>query len=406
MAKQPTLTSIYVFAASPDGASSSEGTPTLAGTLELQASGGLFRYAPQWLEQAWAYPLDPVNLPLSPRVYTTRSRTGVFGVFSDAGPDDWGTRVMLHGHSRLPANELERLLATNGHGAGTLRFSLSRTRPKQSSVPSMALLDELEQAARHLAQNEPVSDQALQILLPGSSMGGARPKVSLRDDNGAEYIAKFSMLGDIYDVPRVEHATLRLAAACGIRVADSHVHQLTQRSVLMVRRFDRSPDDPVHFISAHSLFNQDRVRPRPDALHDPCSYPALARILRTHGRSMEECRELYRRLLFNILMGNTDDHAKNHALLYHIRQKQWALSPAYDLLPIISGSTEHALGIGNSGRQGTIDNALSACHAFGLDETSAQEMIRDVSQICGEWRQHYRDCGVNEHDIRLIGKRL
>ncbi|MGM0634207.1 MAG: type II toxin-antitoxin system HipA family toxin [Pseudomonadota bacterium] len=400
MTRHNPVTTAYVFGASPAS------KPTLAGELELRAGGGQFRYAPQWLEQEWAYPLDPVNLPLSPRVFTTRARIGVFGVFSDAGPDDWGTRVMLHGHSQLPANELERLLATNGHGAGALHFSLSRTRPKHTSAPSFAVLEELEQAAHHLASNEPVSEQALQILLPGSSMGGARPKVTLRDENGAEYIAKFSVSGDVLDIPRVEHATLQLAAKCGIDVVNSQVHALADRSVLLVRRFDRDPDNPVHFISAHSLFHQDRIRPRPDALHDPCGYPALARILRIHADSMAQCHELYRRMVFNILIGNTDDHAKNHAMLYHLRQTHWSLSPAYDLLPIISGASEHALGIGTSGRQGTLDNARSACNAFGLNQIAAEEIIQQVSQPLRSWREHYLSCGVNEQDVQLVAKRI
>jgi serine/threonine-protein kinase HipA len=196
------LTAAYVFAQSPTG------SHELAGTLSQSRTAGTFVYSDQWLEHSWAYALDPVNLKLQTGAFTTTNTNKVFPVFSDAGPDDWGTKVLLAGHTRLPANEIERLLATSGHGVGCLRFSLSRSRPKEPApAPSINLLHELEDASLKIANNQTVDPALLALLIPATSMGGARPKITLREGN-KDYIAKFSKPGDLINVPRVEYATM------------------------------------------------------------------------------------------------------------------------------------------------------------------------------------------------------
>lgn len=391
------LTQAYVFARDPLG------NPVLAGTMVLNQTSGSFTYASSWLTQDWAYSLDPVNLPLSAAPNTTRNQNRVHPVFSDAGPDDWGTQVLLAGHSRLPANEIERLLATSGHGVGCLQFSLSRSQPKAiKPVPDIELLEELQQTALLIVQNKPVEPTLLAILMPASSLGGARPKVTLRDGDQL-YLAKFSRPNDPFNTPRVEYATMLLARKCGISIPDVSLRKAGESDVFLIRRFDRTDNQRQHYISAHSLFNRERIRLIGDAYHDPYSYIALARIIRTHCSDWRaDCLELYRRILFNVIVGNTDDHARNHGLIFDPANPGWKLSPAFDLLPIISGAQQHALGIGKSGRLRSLENVLTAAPGFGIDESLAQQLLDQLIDQTADWQLHFRECEVSDEDVQRL----
>lgn len=393
------LTTAYVFAQSPSG------THELAGVLSQNRTSGSFVYNEQWLEHSWAYALDPVNLKLQTGAYTATNTNKVLPVFSDAGPDDWGTKVLLAGHTRLPANEIERLLATSGHGVGCLRFSLSRSRPKEPAPPpSIDLLQELEDASQKIANNQAVDPALLALLIPATSMGGARPKITLRENN-KDYIAKFSKPGDLVNVPRVEYATMQLARLCGISVPDIRLQQLGDRDAFIIQRFDRDAKRQLHYISAHSLFNRDRVRLYDDAFADPCSYVALSKILRTHAHDWKaSARQLFRRIVFNVYIGNIDDHGRNHGCLYDPANPGWQLSAAFDIVPTISQSREHALGIGRLGRQRSLQNVVSAAEAFGLSEGEARGIVDEVVGVASEWRIFFQDSGVAIQDIRIAGQ--
>jgi serine/threonine-protein kinase HipA len=393
------MNAVYVFASHPDGSA------VLAGRIELSATFGSFTYSEQWLQAHYSYALDPVNLPLSERRYTTHNRNRVFGVFTDAGPDDWGTKVMLIGHSRLPANELERLLACSGHGVGCLKFSLSRTRPKlPTDLPPMSRLSEFEQASRDMAEDKAIPDEVLRVLAPGTSMGGARPKVSVADGEQA-WLAKFSLPQDAVNMPLTEHATLQLAARVGIQVPENYVVSLGNHHALLVKRFDRGQTQPIHFISARSLFNRDRIKQYADAARDPYSYPALARVLRAHARNgLDDCRQLYRRMVFNTLIGNTDDHAQNHALVYDVADDNWRLSPAYDLIPIASANTQQALGIGKMGRESSVGNLLSIPEAFDLNTRQTGQIIQEQIDTVSGWKTFFADHGVPQPSLAVIEK--
>lgn len=190
-------TDAYVFGMSP------QGNPVLAGRLSVARTVGTFSYEPSWLEYAHHYPLDPVNLPLQAGPYRCRHNGGVFPVFSDAAPDAWGTRIMLLRHNSQPQNEIERLLRTSGRGVGSLQFSLSRSRPKEPEPSqNISLIERLSDAVEAIEAATPPDSEALRLVQPGSSMGGARPKVTLHEGD-IEYLAKFSKSDDLIDVPRV-----------------------------------------------------------------------------------------------------------------------------------------------------------------------------------------------------------
>ncbi|MDO9520109.1 MAG: type II toxin-antitoxin system HipA family toxin [Pseudohongiella sp.] len=391
------ITTAYVFAQSPSG------THELAGTLSHNRAAGSFVYSQQWLEQSWAYPLDPVNLKLQHDAIITTNANKVYPVFSDAGPDDWGTKVLLAGHTRLPANETERLLATSGHGVGCLRFSLSRSRPKEPPPPpSLNLLHELEDASQKIANNQTVDPALLALLIPATSMGGARPKITLRE-NDKDYIAKFSKPGDMINVPRVEYATMLLAKQCGIDIPDIRLQTLGDRDAFIIERFDRYEKRQLHYISAHSLFNRDRVRIYDDAYADPCSYIALSKILRTHARDWNNtAKQLFRRIVFNVYIGNIDDHGRNHGCLYDPANPGWQLSAAFDIVPTVSQGREHALGIGRFGRQRSIANVITAAEGFGLSEDEAKGIVDEVVGVASGWRGVFADAEISPKNIKTL----
>lgn len=395
----PAFTSAYVFARLSDG------ERLLVGNLELRSDLGTFIYDPIWLERPDTYPLDPVNLPLSPREYRTRNAKGMFGVFSDAGPDDWGTRILLMQQKSAPKNELERLLRTSGGGAGLLEFSLSRTAPREHpGFPGVGLLEGLADTAAKIENRARLTNEQLALIDPGSSMGGARPKVVVADGEGA-WLVKFSRPGDLVDLPRLEFATLQLMKHAGFFVPEIALRDLgSGRTAFLSRRFDREPKRPTHFISANSLFNIDRLRPVRDSLKNPYSYVNLANIIRRHAADPErDCLELYRRMLLNIFIGNTDDHARNHALIYDTVEQVWRLSPAYDVLPTIGGNRgRQAMGVGSDGGDSTAANALSYCKLFMLSESRAGDLIAEIRALAQTLPDHAVAAAMREGDVDLV----
>jgi len=393
------FTSAYVFARLANG------QRLLVGKLELLNDLGIFKYDSGWLDHPLAYPLDPVNLPLAPREYRTRNSKGVFGVFSDAGPDDWGTRILLMQQKSAPKNELERLLRTSGGGVGVLEFSLSRTAPREHpGFPGIELLDSLADTAAKIENRARLTSEQLALIEPGSSMGGARPKVVVADGEAA-WLVKFSRPADLVDLPRLEFATLQLMKHVGFYVPEIALRDLgAGRTAFLSRRFDREPQSPVHFISANSLFNIDRLRPVRNSLQNPYSYVNLANIIRRHVADPErDCLELYRRMLLNIFIGNTDDHARNHALIFDTVEMAWQLSPAYDVLPTIGGNRgRQAMGVGSEGGDSTAANALSYCKLFMLTESQARKLIAEILDLAKTLPDYAVVAGMRDGDVEIV----
>lgn len=390
----------YVFAMTPTGATK------LVGDLALKRSQGSFSYAESWLNYEHRYPIDPVNLPLQPGIFTCRHNGGVFPVFSDAGPDAWGTRIMLLHHKSQPANEIERLLRTSGHGVGSLRYSLSRTRPKDpANSNDISLLGKLHEAVEAVDGPLMPSEDQLRLVEPGSSMGGARPKVSLHDDKYA-YLVKFSRVDDLVDVPRAEYATMKMLNDTALDVPDVRLQSIGgTRSAFLIQRFDRTAKQTTHhYISAHALFNRDRVRELPDGRNDPAGYVALARIIRGHSADAgHDGKQLFLRALTNVVIGNTDDHARNFGFRYDLQNKAWSLAPVFDVLPIVSSHhTEQAMSLGAEGRAGTWENLWSCHREFGLNEKEALTLANDHLEVLQNWKEYYENAGMTEKDLSLL----
>lgn len=372
---------------------------------------GRLVYGRRYLERHNAVPLDPHELPLTPHVYETRTLGGVFGALRDAAPDYWGRRVIqrhLHG---TVLSEIDYLLQSPDDRAGALGFGLNAQppAPKRDFNQTVDLAKLQAVADAFLADEErtsddPVAAQVKELLLIGTSMGGARPKAVVEAD-GALWVAKFNCATDRWNNARVEHAMLRLAAACGLRVARSRIEPIGDRDVLLVKRFDRDAREGAYrrarMLSALTLLRAgDTIRDR-----DRWSYPLLAEELRRlSARPTEDARELFRRMAFNALISNSDDHPRNHAFI--ALADDWQLSPAYDLTPTAPSSIERrdlALTCGDQGRRANADNLLSQCGRFLLDRAAASKILDDMeAHVRTYWHEVARREGVSERDCERI----
>lgn len=258
-------------------------------------------------------------------------------------------------------------------------------------------------AADDVKQGLAIDPQLQEILQQGTNLGGARPKCTVTDEDGI-WIAKFPEATDTFNNPRVEHACLTLAGACGLDVSASKLLTLPGgRDVLLVRRFDRiAADDSysrIGFVSALSMLRSDE--------HDrhSWSYPGLAEQIRRQRVTRADLRELYRRMLFNVVVRNSDDHPRNHGFLYDAQRMR--LAPAYDLVPQparfgVAEDFQLAMTIGEHGRQATLTNVLSRCEAFGLDRDAAAEMCVAIGTAAAGWKAHFRATGVSASECRIF----
>ena len=252
---------------------------------------------------------------------------------------------------------------------------------------------------RQVLANEPVEPALKRLISPGVTLGGARPK-ALLDVDGQQWVVKFSD-GDATDAPLVEHASLTLAGLAGIRVARSRPLRLTHGHAVAIERFDRRPGERLHALSAKVALS---------AAGEPFGYPELAQLLRRRGvaagdHNAAQMRELFRRMVFNILIDNTDDHEKNHALLVN-DAAQYELSPAYDVLPSGQALGYQQMRVGAQEADSTLDNALSMSAQFGLKRAAAQAEIRRVASVVEGWREHFASTGVSSGDLELLGEQI
>jgi serine/threonine-protein kinase HipA len=229
-------------------------------------------------------------------------------------------------------------------------------------------------------------------------MGGARPKGLIAID-GAQWVVKFSEEGDVFDTPVIEHVTMTLAREAGIRSADTFEIPFAKRHAVAIHRFDREKGRRVHALSANVALHA--------AVAD-LGYPELALLLRRRGvvkLQQEQRAELFRRMVFNILIDNTDDHEKNHALLMR-DDGQYVLSPAYDVVPAGQALGQQQFRVGEFGTESTIQNALSEISSFGLTTARAHAEVQLVAKVVSSWRSHFTKAGASERDIEALGQHI
>ncbi len=369
---------------------------------------GRLIYGRSYLDREDAVPLDPFQLPLSPREYRTAKLEGMFGVLRDAAPDAWGRRVIEHRLGHQDLDEFDYLTAAGDDRAGALSFGSTAVPHHRSPVyRSVVQLPALQEAAAAIEEGRPVGPSAQHIadlLAPGSSMGGARPKAVVEDDSGL-WIAKFPMSGDRWNNAPVEAAMLGLASACGIRVPETRIQRVAGNSILLVRRFDRvRVDGGYHrhrMVSALTVLDAEESA----VARHSWSYVLLAdELQRWSAEPTKDKTELFRRVVFNGLISNTDDHPRNHALIAPGRA--WRLAPAYDLTPTPMHAIERrdlALTCGRFGRIARRDNMLSQAPRFGMSLEDANAVIDEIKQVVGaEWRQLVRAAGGSDADVEAV----
>lgn len=371
---------------------------------------GRFVYGKSYLQRPDTVAIDPTQLKLQNNVYETVALKGVFGALRDAGPDYWGRRVIERHAGKTELSEMDYLLYAPDDRAGALGFGLNQVPPSPKRDFNQTLdLSTLQAVADAIINEEdiPVSAGQTQIedlMLIGTSMGGARPKAVVEDTDGL-WIAKFNRPDDKWNQARVEHAMLTLAQQCGLNVAQSKTASIGERDVLLVKRFDRKKTDTgycrARMVSALTLLRtEDTHRTR-----DRWSYILLAEELRRiSAEPQKDAAELFRRMCFNALISNIDDHPRNHAAI--AMNKDWRLSPAYDLTPATPISTEHrdlAMICGDRGRFANEQNLLSEHARFLLEKEQAEKMIFDMKKHVHEnWYATARGAGVSENDCKKI----
>ncbi|HEY2381129.1 MAG TPA: HipA domain-containing protein [Terriglobia bacterium] len=370
---------------------------------------GHFVYGRSYLANPEAVEVDPIELKLSSQTYETAQLSGVFGALRDAGPDNWGRRVIEKHAGKPQLGELDYLLESADDRAGALGFGLNVTPPAARRKFNQTLdLEKLQALADALIKDEIPDDpdvpQVQELLLLGTSMGGARPKAVVEDADGL-WLAKFNRSDDRWNNTRVEYAMLRLARECGIATADTRIETVAGRDVLLIKRFDREPAGRAYkrarMVSALTILRTDESA----TMRQRWSYVILAEELRRIvAEPKKDAHELFRRVCFNALISNIDDHPRNHAAI--AGDRRWRLSPAFDLTPSPVVSKEErflAMDCGDQGRYANAGNILSQHARFLLDKDEAQKTIGSMrEQVSKTWYSTVRAAGVSEKDSETI----
>lgn len=375
--------------------------PVLVGEINLVRStqGVSLRYAGSWLQRGFALSED---LPLIDQEFLPAEKGTAAGAVDDARPDRWGERVIrvVDKPPRLSLLEYLYFAGDDRFGALGVSTSAQEYSPRRlGPLPTIEDADQIHELIRKVQANEPVPQAQQRLISPGVTMGGARPK-ALLDIAGEQWVIKFSD-GEPTDTPLIEHASMMLAAKAGIRVARTMPIRLTFGHAVAIRRFDRNRSMRMHTLSAYVALR---------AAGERFGYPELAQLLRRRGVLANDAyvahmRELFRRMVFNILIDNTDDHEKNHALLV-MDSQQYELSPAYDVLPSGQALGFQQMRVGEQEADSTLTNALSMSRMFALSRDEAIKEVRGVVRVVEQWQQHFKECGVTHGDIGLYAEQI
>lgn len=349
-----------------------------------------FRYDREFLEAADTFSLDPVSLPL--KAGTINSETGFFGVLEDSLPDDWGRRLLIRKHNipRHEQNLPNLLLALGNSGLGALAFTTKDAPAPPAEEPSILHLDELVEAAEKFERGEALDIELTRLFAAGSSPGGARPKALVYDpETHTHCLAKFPSTKDDVDVVRIEAATMMLAGTAGLRPPETRLVGCCGKPVLLVDRFDILPGGYRHMISLQTLLLAG-------GYYQLRYFDMLSVIRKYSSDPLQDSELLYRQMVFNAIIGNTDDHLKNFWMV-HEHGIGWRLSPAFDLLPDVTRRAEHVLffdtGAYYPGRQKI--TALGRAWGIPHPEWTVDQVLTAVAG----WEKTFKAYGVPDKDI-------
>jgi serine/threonine-protein kinase HipA len=370
-----------------------------------------FEYDRSWLARQDRFALEPA-LMLAPGPYHTGTDRPMFGAIGDSAPDRWG-RVLMRRAERKAAEREKRtprtlfemdflLLVDDEVRAGALRFAEREGGPFLAEagkfrIPPLIELNRLLRATERVVADEDDEEDLRLLLAPGSSLGGARPKASVRDNDGALAIAKFQHRDDDINIVLWESVALQLAAAAGVAVPQNRVEIIgNAKAAMIVRRFDRQGGVRIPFLSAMSMLGAID--------NEPHSYLEIAEAIRQYGAEpKEDLEQLWRRIVFNVLISNTDDHLRNHGFLY-AGPAGWRLSPAYDMNPVPIDIKPRVLStaIDPEDPSASIDLAFQANEYFGLKDRQARKVAADVASAVATWRETARKAGIATGEVERM----
>lgn len=390
------------------------GGPQLLGMLSAQQAKGRnafsFEYHKEWLEKNYAFKLDPDLYAYTGPQYPVDKEN--FGVFSDAMPDTWGRKLMqrraallrMENEPKRSLNEIDYLLGVHDvTRMGALRFKLDQDGPfldndNHQPTPPWASIRELQHSAAAFEDDPDAHREWIELLLaPGSSLGGGRPKANIIDEAGHLWIAKFPSSGDTIDKAAWEYLAYQLAGQCGIPMAESKLeHIYGKHRTFFTKRFDRAKDQRIHFSSAMTMtgYHEELIRD-----YDP-SYLEIAEFMQRNVSQPElALPELWRRIVFNIAISNTDDHLRNHGFL--LLNNEWNLSPAYDLNPSVE---KQGLGLNIDMESNALDFDLarSVGEYFELSPQQMDFMITQVQDGIANWRDLANDLSIPRSEQELM----
>src|SRR5436853_5399644 len=391
-----------------------DGTPQLVGRLWARVrknkEGATFEYDRTWLDNPARFSLEPA-LQLGPGPFHTPADTPMFGAIGDSAPDRWGRALMRlmerrraerEGGAPRTLQEIDFLLLVNDEARqGALRFAEREGGPflreeGVKRIPPLVELPELLSAAEHVMEDKDTEEDLRLLFAPGSSLGGARPKASVVEKDGHLTIAKFPRKDDEVNKVIWESVALALAQKAGIPVPSARVEKIGKKPVLLLRRFDRDGMRRIPFLSAMSMLGSKDLETR--------SYLEMVDALRQHGATPKaDIEALWRRLVFNILISNTDDHLRNHGFLY-AGQEGWRLSPAYDLNPVPTDIKPRILAtaINEDDNTASLALALGVAGYFDPDDGKAGEIAVQIGKAVSKWPDEAARHGVTKNEIERM----
>ena len=388
-----------------------DGTPHLMGRLwarvRKQQESATFEYDEGWLRNPARFSLEPA-LQLGPGPFHTAADMPMFGAIGDSAPDRWGRTLMRRmerrraereGSAPRTLQEIDYLLLVDDEARlGALRFAERAGGPflgeeGAKRIPPLVELPKLLSAAEHVMEDKDTEEDLRLLFAPGSSLGGARPKASVIENDGRLAIAKFPRKDDETNTVLWEGVALALAKKSGITVPENRVEIVADKPVLLLRRFDRDGNRRIPFLSAMSVLGSKDNETR--------SYLEIVDALRQHGAAPKADMEvLWRRLVFNILISNTDDHLRNHGFLY-AGQDGWRLSPAYDLNPVPTDIKARILStaINEDDNTASFPLAMDVAEYFELDAYKTREIAAQVGKTVSQWRAEAARHGLTKAEI-------
>jgi len=366
-----------------------------------------FEYDKEWLRHPESFALEPA-LKLTDGSFHTNDGISLFGAIGDSAPDRWGRILMRRGEIARAKKEerasktlfeIDYLLGVSDEARqGALRFSLKDNKslflaPKNhQAIPPIVYLPKLLSATEHFIQDNESSEDLRLLLAPGSSLGGARPKASIIDKDGSLAIAKFPRKDDEFNIVIWEAIALALAQKAGINTPFWRLENIQNKPVLIIKRFDRNGENRIPFLSALSMLGAKD--------NEQHSYLEIAYAIQQNGASPDlDLSELWRRIVFSIMISNTDDHLRNHAFIYE-HLKGWRLSPVYDINPTPIELKPHVLttAIDFEDTSASIETAISVAEDFRLSKTQTYKIIEEVKSSVKQWRTIASKFGLSKHE--------